>query len=315
MLGSGACVPQSSSHTTTMSARFLFDSELNSALERIFREAKTQLILISPYIKLHDRLQSILRTKLNDDALLIQVVFGKNEEEPQKSMSREQMDFFMQFRNVEIRHERRLHAKYYTNDTEAIITSMNLYSFSQDNNIESGVLTSVSSLSGIANQLTGSEDLDKRALKYFGQVADQAELIYKKEPEYEKVMFGLSKKYLSSKVTMDKVNDFLARRATPHRSKPTPTSISSLEPVSISHPPKVTLAKDQGYCIRTGIAIPFNVKRPLSDEAYKSWSRYKDENYAEKYCHFSGEPSGGVSSFAKPILKKNWTRAKTTYHF
>jgi hypothetical protein len=117
-----------------MPARFLTDSDLNAALERIFKDAGKQLLLISPYIKLHDRLLALLRMRLDDQDLFIQVVFGKNEEDPGKSMLKEDLEFFMQFPNIEIRHQRRLHAKYYTNDKEAIITSMNLYSYSQWSN-------------------------------------------------------------------------------------------------------------------------------------------------------------------------------------
>lgn len=52
-----------------MPAQFLTDSALNAALERILREAEEQLILISPFIKLHDRLQALLKQRLNDDKL------------------------------------------------------------------------------------------------------------------------------------------------------------------------------------------------------------------------------------------------------
>ena len=69
----------------------------------------------------------------------------------------------------------------------------------------------------------------------------------------------------------------------------------------------------KGYCIRTGAEIPFNVEKPLSYEAYKSWSKYSDKDYAEKYCHFSGEPSHGETSVSKPIMKKNWIKAKAAF--
>ena len=45
-------------------------------------------------------------------------------------------------------------------------------------------------------------------------------------------------------------------------------------------------------------------------DAYKSWSKYSDTEYPEKFCHFSGEHSNGETSVSKPILKKNWKRAK-----
>ncbi|MCR6637491.1 MAG: hypothetical protein NVV82_00420 [Sporocytophaga sp.] len=65
-----------------------------------------------------------------------------------------------------------------------------------------------------------------------------------------------------------------------------------------------------GFCIRTGIQIPFNVEKPLCYDAYKKWNEFADAEYAEKYCHFSGELSNGETSVSKPILKKNWKKAK-----
>ena len=47
--------------------------------------------------------------------------------------------------------------------------------------------------------------------------------------------------------------------------------------------------------------------------AYKSWSKYGDAEYPEKFCHFSGEPSNGETTVSKPILKKNWKKAKETH--
>lgn len=72
---------------------------------------------------------------------------------------------------------------------------------------------------------------------------------------------------------------------------------------------KISTSSSKGYCIRTGVEIPFNVEKPLSLEAYKIWSEYEDPDYPEKFCHFSGEPSNGETCFSKPILKKNWKKA------
>jgi hypothetical protein len=61
-----------------------------------------------------------------------------------------------------------------------------------------------------------------------------------------------------------------------------------------------------GYCIRTGTKIPFDIKKPYCAEAYKSWLKFGKLNYTEKFCHYSGEPSNGETSMARPVLKKNW---------
>lgn len=71
--------------------------------------------------------------------------------------------------------------------------------------------------------------------------------------------------------------------------------------------------KSKGYCIRTGVEIPFSVDKPMSYDAYKSWSKYSDPDYPEKFCHFSGEPSNGETSVSRPILKKNWKKAKEIF--
>jgi len=71
--------------------------------------------------------------------------------------------------------------------------------------------------------------------------------------------------------------------------------------------------KPSGHCIRTGVEIPFNVEKPLSYNAYKKWNEVGDPDYPEKFCHFSGEPSNGETSVNKPILKKNWKKAKEIF--
>lgn len=70
----------------------------------------------------------------------------------------------------------------------------------------------------------------------------------------------------------------------------------------------------KGFCIRTGVEIPFNIEKPLSYESFKKWNEYADPNFQEKYCHFSGEKSNGETSVSKPILNKNWKKAKEIFN-
>ena len=124
-------------------AKFIHETELNFEVENIFKNAEETLILISPYIKLHERFISVLKTKLKNYNLKIFIVFGKNEQDMGKSLRKEDLDFFKTFPNIEIRYEKRLHAKYYANERSARISSMNSYSYSQDNNIEVGLLADI----------------------------------------------------------------------------------------------------------------------------------------------------------------------------
>ncbi len=77
---------------------------------------------------------------------------------------------------------------------------------------------------------------------------------------------------------------------------------------------KQTNSKLTGYCIRSGNEIPFNVEKPLSYDAFKKWNEFANPDYPEKFCHFSGELSNGETSVNRPILNKNWKRAKETFN-
>jgi len=191
-------------------AKFLYGDELNSELGKIFENAQEKLILISPFIKLQHRYSSILETKKDKPELEIIIVFGKNEDDLSKSMKQDDFNFFKQFPNIEIRYEKRLHAKYYANEESAILTSMNLYNYSQENNIEAGILTSTKGLLGsiasdIITNATGVNTLETQASIYFERVIKQSELLFKKVPKYDKGMF--SKKYLDSIIEIDKLSD------------------------------------------------------------------------------------------------------------
>ncbi len=273
-------------------AQFLTGNKLNSGLEEIIQNAQQQLILISPYIKLHERYISVLKEKIGNPHLNIIVVFGKNEDKLSKSMNYEDVTFFTQFPNVEIKYEKRLHAKYYANESNALLTSMNLYSYSQDNNIESGVLTKagfLKNLTGLSNPLIWETDFDKQASEYFWRVIEQSELLFCKEPVFQSGFLGFNKKSEYSEIKVNKLSSVFAEA-------------KSLK-VENEENKKVELKenlKPTAYCIRTGTKIPFNIEKPLSPEAYKSWSRYSDVDYTEKYCHFSGELSGGETSVSNP---------------
>jgi hypothetical protein len=193
-------------------AKFLTGNELNTELEKIFERADQQIILISPFIKLHDRFISTLRTKKDNHKLEIIIVFGKNEDDKSKSMKQEDFNFFKEFPNIQIRYERRLHAKYYANEKSAILTSMNLYNYSQDNNIEAGVMTKATLLGNIAhdlmNTVSGEESFDRQAWSYFSRVIEQSDLLFHKIPKYESGMMGIFNKYKESQTEVDKLTEF-----------------------------------------------------------------------------------------------------------
>ena len=281
-------------------AKFVKGNGLNAEIESIFDDAEVQLTIISPFIKLHKRFKDSLKSKINNPKLEVQLVFGKNESNKSKSLSSEDFEFFKQFANVRIYYEPRLHAKYYANQTAAVLSSMNLYEYSQNNNIEFGIVTQREmGLDRLKEKVMGVE-LDNDAWQYFNSVVEGSELLYFNEPVYESNMLGLSKKYIRSEVRVDLLTDELSKEK-PNK----PAEVESVKPTTDS--------KD-GYCIRTGERIPFDLTKPYADKAFKSWSRFKNVDFAEKFCHFSGEPSEGKTTMAKPILGKHWKAAKKEFN-
>lgn len=289
-------------------AKFITGNDLNSQLSDLLENSKEVIILISPYIKLHERYASILKTKKDNPNIHLVIVFGKNEDDLSKSMKEIDFNFFKEFPSVEIKYEKNLHAKYYANEKEAIITSMNLYNYSQDNNIEAGVMTKTTLLGNII----GDDGVDGEAWNYFSRVIEQAELLFDRVPTYSTGILntGINSQYIESTNEVDKLSDFFTNRKEYLLKKKEDKKVTKM--VSPSENFKKT---SNGYCIRTSKEIPFNPKRPFSDESFKSWNKYKDVDYKEKYCHYSGENTGGETCFSKPILKKNWKKAKEMHRF
>lgn len=289
-------------------AKFIHGSELSVCIEKMIANADQFLYLISPYIKLHDRIRDELKRKKSDDKLQIVVVFGKNEENKSKSLSEEDLSFLKEFPNVKICYEKNLHAKYYASEDSSLITSMNLHQFSQNANIEVGVQMFPKSIVGaLADVIKPSgNDCDGESIEYFEGVIKNSEILFQKIPQYETGF--LSKTYIASKVEVDRLDDFFNSPKSNYKN----TRPNSFNQYQNSHQyGSIDRAQYKtGYCIRTGVQIPFNPEKPLSAEAFRNWNRYADPNYPERFCHFSGEPSKGETCVSKPIMRKNWSKAK-----
>lgn len=113
--------------------KFLNTSATNYYLEELIKNAKERLILISPFLKINDRIRELLEDK-NRMKIDVRIVYGKSELHPQEINWLKSLTF------VRTSFCKNLHAKCYLNEEVAIITSLNLYDFSQVNNNEMGIL-------------------------------------------------------------------------------------------------------------------------------------------------------------------------------
>jgi phosphatidylserine/phosphatidylglycerophosphate/cardiolipin synthase-like enzyme len=117
---------------TTM-AKFLNTSATNYYLEELIKGAKDRLILISPFLRLNDRIKELLEDK-NRLKIDVRIVYGKSELQP------EEVNWLKGLSYIRTSFCKNLHAKCYLNEEICIVTSLNLYEFSQVNNNEMGVL-------------------------------------------------------------------------------------------------------------------------------------------------------------------------------
>jgi len=113
-------------------AKFLNTSATNYYLEELIKASTERLIIISPFLKFNDRIRELLEDK-DRMKIDVRIVYGKSELAPQE------INWLRSLAFVRTSFCQHLHAKCYVNERVAIITSMNLYDFSQVNNNEMGI--------------------------------------------------------------------------------------------------------------------------------------------------------------------------------
>ena len=114
-------------------AEFLTTQGTSYYIEDIIRNAKNELVLISPYLQLSktffERLQDADRQNVK-----IILIYGKDELKPNEKKQLQEL------RNLSLYFFKHLHAKCFFNEESMVITSMNMYEFSEKTNREMGVL-------------------------------------------------------------------------------------------------------------------------------------------------------------------------------
>lgn len=311
-------------------SKFITGKELEDAVYNIIWDAEKFLLIVSPYIKLDDYFKKLFDKHKDLPKVHILLVFGKNEKEVKRSMSKEDFDYFKKFPNISIIYVPNLHAKYYGNERKGVITSINLYDYSFINNIEFGVYTEESILNSLKQN-----NADKDAWNTCINIAENNEVVFIKRPVYEtkKVIINLGRNYIKSEVLYDSTEKFYGvsktiktkekrlldfpdeiELGTSKGDRPVREEIESKSLKAEIEPQFNVNHRTIGYCIRTGKEIPFNIEKPMAYDAFKVWNQYKDTDYPEQYCHYSGEPSNGKTSVSKPILNKNWRKAKQEFN-
>lgn len=301
-------------------ANLIYDTQLTLEIENLIKKAESYIFFCCPYVQLHEKIKDCLKLRKSDDYLEIIIVFGKNEEDPSKSLNQDDLKFLQEFPHITIAYEKRLHAKYYCNEKAGIITSINLHTYSINNNIEVGVLfnnknilknLTDKALNPLTSIISDTEDIASEAYKYFFGVFTNSEKIFIKKPQYESKLFGLQQRYVGSNIEVDKTTDmfklFGTKRSASFSSETKKTYQNTTRSTNIesnsgsfhqgnnynsynepqwgrnhSYP-------QSGFCIRTGEPIPFDPTRPFTWQSFQTWNQFSNPDFKEKYCHCCGK--------------------------
>ena len=113
--------------------KFLTTYEATAKIEKVIRDAKNEITLVTPFLKLSGHFISRLKDA-DSQGITIKLIYGK------KDLVEEEYEFLTQLKNLQLFFCENLHAKCYFNEEMMVITSLNLYEYSIKNNREMGVL-------------------------------------------------------------------------------------------------------------------------------------------------------------------------------
>ena len=230
-------------------AEFLTTQGTSHNIEDIIIKANKKLVLISPFLQISKTLFERLKDADRQNVKII-LIYGKDELKPNERRQLKQL------RNLSLYFFENLHAKCFFNEESMVITSMNMYEFSEKTNREMGVLI----------RANGDEKVYNEAVKEADSILASA----KKDSLIRSVVSEVIKE---AKTIVDSaIKDEPKRpkgRYSPHKSR----------------------TKQTGYCIRCKKHIPLDVEQPLCHDCWEKWNIHNNPDYKEHFCHTCGKPS------------------------
>lgn len=113
---------------------FLDTQNISSEIANLIKNSKNKLYLITPYLQLNRQIKPYIKDLVYKSPSIQIIVVCRSDK-----INVEDMGFLQDLKNVFIWALDNLHAKCYMNEDTAIITSMNLYQYSEGNNYEMGI--------------------------------------------------------------------------------------------------------------------------------------------------------------------------------
>ncbi len=239
--------------------KFFFDTQIMNSVIELVESSQEQLILVSPYNDFSVHLRNAVEQAYNRSVRVIAVCRSEQEQKEKQHLDR------LTDLGAEVYLVERLHGKLYLNESQAIITSMNL------------VKGSAMDSSEIAVRLQDTEEIRKYVCEKLISNADsyhrQGRSSSKPEAESRPTTLDRPNGAGLLAIAGEVVNAFIRGGE-----------------------------QSQAYCIRSSDhRISFDPERPMCDDCYKTWSRFKNEDYLEGYCHRCGQER--KTSYGKPLCR------------
>ena len=243
--------------------------ETNTWISHISEDARKHLVIICPYLKINEKLRRTIEVA-DRKGVNIFVIYGKRE------LDEGTMTWLKGLRHSNIASIKDLHAKLYMNEEFAVISSMNLYEYSQVNNEELGVLC------GRKEDRAEFKDITFQVMRLIG--------ISEKEHgkweigDLDKPIRGLFKRSKGTEEfrTYGSGSDVENRDEIPSKPLNIETEEKQESPVS-----ETILC----HCIRCGRVIPSTHDYVYCGRCMDSWQRYSNMKYVEPkgHCYVCGK--------------------------
>ena len=128
---------------------------------------------------MHHHFKRALKKHVENDKVKIIVLYGKFTNNTHYKLIDEDFEFLKTFPNIEVRYHSRLHAKFYANEKNVLVTSLNMNHSSHNNNLEYGIELDVQTSPLVSDLFTFIHD-----------IISESELIFEKIPE-SKIISGV----------------------------------------------------------------------------------------------------------------------------
>ena len=249
-------------------------TEMRVRIQRIIREAKECLYIISPFVRIDNEMKMLLEGKRSSNVINIRLVYGKK-----KSLEPETKAFLDTMPHIPKHFLKDLHAKCYLNEDMALVTSMNLYDYSMIDNVEMGVFL---------HNKKGFFDSNSTIDTLYRDIRSQAESIVKLSEASPDLVEAKPRRHTSKSASSAK--------------KDASRVVSRAVPVI-----------ESGFCIRCGTGIVPDPAKPYCALHFRSWNRFKNDEYEEEHCHLCGKEHS--ATMVKPVCYACFKKYKDVFEF